>query len=572
MIKSRPVARRLSNKTAVVFIALTVCAVYGRLSVADFTIWDDPHTLRDNPAMRPPTMAHVVGYWQPIRAQRLAEGDVINHQAHLWVPLTYTVWSAIASAAQVRGGTGQLELNPYLFHLVNIALHTASATFVFFIARRLMQSSWPALAAALLFAVHPIQVEAVGWTSGLKDLLAGALSLLAMLFYTLHTDESAVMRQRRIAWWSGLAAFALALLAKPSAVTVPLILFVIDWLLIRRDAHSAARSLVPWLLVALPAALIARAAQSGADVEPVAIHLRPLVAGDALAFYLGKLIWPARLCIDYGRTPQQIWQSGAIGWTWIIPALLLLTCAAAWSYRPSCKPWLLAALLIFAIAPLPVLGLVPFSFQNYSTTADHYLYLAMLGPAILFGAIFKYFDGRAMRWTAGILLVVLSGRSVAQSLSWLSSESLFMHTLRANPNSVAGLNNMGSVLSETGDWPGAAVYFRRAMAVNPDRWQTYMNLRQVLTVTGQYDEALDVLRRECRQRSSASVAQVGHAWLRKNFPAMQAVARGRYADAISQLQNLQQIGPPDADVVSLLVLAEALQARAAPASAPSSKG
>ena len=105
---------------------------------------------------------------------------------------------------------------------------------------------------------------------------------------------------------------------------------------------------------------------------------RPLIAGDAVAFYFYKLIFPWKLSLDYGRTPTYALQQPVIYFLWSIPCTLLIL---AWRFRKQ-RPHLFVALAIFLIALLPMLGLVTFHFQYYSTVADHYLYLPMLGVAL----------------------------------------------------------------------------------------------------------------------------------------------------------------------------------------------
>src|SRR5205807_2009572 len=119
----------------------------------------------------PPTLKSVTSYWPPFRA----DGKV-NEQYGLYIPLTYTYWGAIATVAQTKsvlpGSLSPIELNPYLFHMSNVLLHLTSGLLIFAILRRLFKSDWAACAGAIVFLVHPVQVEAVAWISGAKDLLA----------------------------------------------------------------------------------------------------------------------------------------------------------------------------------------------------------------------------------------------------------------------------------------------------------------------------------------------------------------------------------------------------------------
>jgi hypothetical protein len=126
-------------------------------------------------------------------------------------------------------------------------------------------------------------------------------------------------------------------------------------------------------------ALITRVAQ---DVRPAGASLwwqRPFIAGDALAFYLFKTVAPINLCVEYGRTPQLAMSRWWSYFVWAVPVVLL-----AFSYvnrRRHPTAWL--GSLVFVAFLLPTLGLVPFSYQAYSTVADRYAYLSMIGVGLI---------------------------------------------------------------------------------------------------------------------------------------------------------------------------------------------
>src|SRR4051812_9610397 len=145
--------------------------VFAPLCTSEFTWWDDWATIHQNPWLNPPTLATLKHYWSSI-----AYG--------LYVPVTYTVWAALAWVARLREpGEQNIQLNPWVFHSANVLVHVASAVFVFLLLRRLVKKEWAAALGALLFALHPVQVETVGWASGMKDLLAGCFGMIALWRY-----------------------------------------------------------------------------------------------------------------------------------------------------------------------------------------------------------------------------------------------------------------------------------------------------------------------------------------------------------------------------------------------------
>src|SRR5207245_2501838 len=180
-------------------------------------------------------------------------------------------------------------------------------------------------------------------------------------------------------YWLATGFFVLALLAKPTAVVVPVVAWVLDvWSWPQTWRHRRLALLV-WLGLALLWGLFTSQVQPqdpGAFSPP--LWARLLIAGDAVSFYLYKLGVPVWLGPDYGRAPEVLL---AQSWLW-------LTGLAPWGlavwlwYKRTRVPWLVAAAGVFVAGLLPVLGFIPFGFQNYSTVADRYMYIAMLGLAL----------------------------------------------------------------------------------------------------------------------------------------------------------------------------------------------
>ncbi|MCS7034844.1 MAG: hypothetical protein NZ561_12750, partial [Phycisphaerae bacterium] len=308
-----------------------IAITFGRLIFAEFVSWDDPLTVAANPRMLPPTAGAVAGYWRLFPTPAAGEMRVINHESGLWIPLTYTIWSGLAALAQVGDGVqAPRELNPWVFHAANVAIHAGTSLLVLRLLGTLGLAPLPALIGAMVFALHPLQVEAVAWVSGLKDLLAGLFSIGCILLFLMQAAGSLPRALARMSWWLALVLMVAAMLCKPSAVATPLILLVMDRLLLRRPTGLTTLATLPFFAAAVPFAVIARLSQS-ADLWAPPLWQRPLIAADALAFYAAKLIWPSCLSVDHGRSPGMILQTGEIYWTWIVPVLIGM--AAVWVWR-----------------------------------------------------------------------------------------------------------------------------------------------------------------------------------------------------------------------------------------------
>ncbi len=214
---------------------------------------------------------------------------------------------------------------------------------------------------------------------------------------------------------SRLLALLAAMLCKPSAMIVPVILIVLDRFFLHRSWRKIVLAVLPMACVIVPLMVVARKVQDADAVPPVAPIDRFFVAGDALTFYLQKLLIPIRLCVDYGRSPTAAMQMPGFKLGWLLPIVIavgLFLCRKR-------VPKLLAAAIIFLAPLLPVLGFTPFMFQAHSTVADHYLYLPMLGGALAVAILVAY-TKRAIPviLVVAVIFILLSN---LQSRTWADS-------------------------------------------------------------------------------------------------------------------------------------------------------
>jgi hypothetical protein len=462
--------------------------------------WDDAATVQHSPRFNPPTWAKVARFWPPflrgtdgenLTGRTGATADLqVNHAYGLYIPLTYSVWGALAAIAQTRAPSGAVELNPWVFHSANILLHSLSAAVVFAILRQLVRTDCPAFAGALLFAIHPLQVESVGWISGMKDVLCGLLTLVAIWQFIAARQKQRSFWRTRTAWLA-LLAFAGALLSKPSAVTIPLIVLAIDLLALRRSIRGALTALWPWFALSILFGWIAAIAQPAIGVTPAPLWARPLIVGDSITFYLAKLLLPIRLGLDYGRTPAEAMRHSWFYFGWLVPAALL---AVAWVVRRT-SPLPMLGVLIFILAPATTLGLRTFLFQYYSTVADHYVYVAMLGPAIAFGWLLSRYRSRALAVAAAIVLVSLALRTFIQTGIWHDDITLFTHAAEVNPNSFLAHNNLGDLYLNAGALDSAEADLFAANLANPNYLPALENLARLSVLQGRNDQAIEWIKR-----------------------------------------------------------------------------
>ena len=472
-------SRPLPRPAALLILVVATFAAFAPALTADFTSWDDYETVARNPLMLPPTARSLQAFWT-------------RPHGHLYIPVTYTAWAATAQVAyEPASATTPPRLDPRFFHALNVLLHAAAACVAFLLLERLIRHRAAALGGAMLFALHPVQVESVAWVSGAKDVLCGLLSLVAVWLYVGFAQREAKKARRYVL---ATAAFVLAMLAKPTAMMLPLVVLVLDMFVLGRPVKTALRSIWPWLVLAIPCAVATKMFQPAPHAQEAAAALwaRPLIAADALAFYVYKLIWPASLAIDYGRTPRHVIDTHAIAWTWLAP--LVLAVAAGWLWRRRGAGAPAAALGVMIAVLLPVLGFAPFDFQTYSTVADHYMYLAMLGPALALAWVLARRRSVAIGVVTSCILLVLGVRTFAQARHWRDSSALFAHALDVNPRSFAAHSSLAVLAMENGEAARALALAKQAvdLRADPARLTTYA---EALRHIGRHDDAIAALRR-----------------------------------------------------------------------------
>lgn len=473
------VVRDRRDTVAVVLLIVLALVAMGRLVGAEFAGWDDHDTIASNRNMNPSDLAGLGRLWT-------------TQHMHLYVPVTYTLWWVMANLARVSPDPGGVTLNPQVYHGLNVLLHATTCVAVFvLLRRRLGMNLWPAAIGAGVFAVHPVQVETVGWTSGTKDLLCGLFSVVAVSLYLKAVGGNAIAAVSRVdgdnppapaappvrwvPYAVGTVALALGMLSKPTVMVVPLIAGAFDLLWARRPVKRVLPTLAPWLLLSVACAAVARSVQPPAQLATnVAVAYRPLIVTDSLAFYFGKLLWPAQLCVDYGRTPPVILAGGSLWWTWIVPVAVFVAVVWAWRRRGQALP--LLAVLVVGFGAGPVLGLVSYDFQALSNVADHYLYVPMVGVAVFVGWLLSRADRAWARALAIVVLVALTARSVAQAAHWQNTEAIFRHALTVNPRSPAAYNSLAKLAIDAGRIDEGVAYSTKAVEIAPNHstnWLTH---------------------------------------------------------------------------------------------------
>jgi Flp pilus assembly protein TadD len=454
-------------------VAGAVFLVFGPSCGYPFLRWDDPTNVTENPLLHPPSLEHLAQIWRA-------------PYAGLYVPASYTFWWIETRVSQLF--TGELAPAPGVFHAGLVCLHAGCALFVLRILRRIVDDGRAAILGALLFAVHPLQVESAAWITETRGVLSTLFGLAALDMYLAGPT---VFRNQALSTLF----FVLALLSKPTAVAIPLVAFLLDRFHLRRPLARMLPLLAVWAGIVLLDVLLTTSQQGGASIHfTTPIAQRPFVALDALAFYLRKLAWPAGLAADYGRKPAWLLAQPHF---WL-PGLLALAAPLVLAFLPGRRTWLFA-FSIFAAALAPVLGFMMFDFQAISTVADRYAHLAMLAPALALAMLLARTPPRAALVAGGALVLALGLLSARDVRRWRDTETLFQRNLEVNPNSHIAWAQLGVAAEEAGDTRKAERLYRQSLDLEPLYPIAGGNLGRILMGEKRLDEAIDLLRKVVRR-------------------------------------------------------------------------
>lgn len=427
----------------------------------------------------------------------------------------------ISLMLDAAAGGSPTNLRP--FHRTSLWLHSFNAAIlavlVYFLIRReaaQTETTSPtclsaAIAAGLLFALHPMTVEAVAWVGERKTLLATMFALLCLVCHVRFTEKGS----RR--WYAAaLACFLLGLLSKPTILLLPLLLLILDvWPLRRRLDGARLIEKAPYLLFSLVFGVIIILSQSHRAMFDPPTGREPgqtaLLLCHNFSFYLQKIIWPSPLWPYYpAPDPLQLSNPSVLRGVCVTLFMVLLMTLTS---RRTRMVW--AAGLFFLIAIAPTLGL--FGFSNFAA-ADKYAYFPAIGIVLLLSAsalrwlspASKMKPGLFIRGAAAAIIVAWASAEARTSRRqlehWASTESLFAHVLRQAPDHFAFRFNHGLFLMEQ-DRPGeAAAEFQKTVELAPWYALAYSNLGVARLKLGNRDAAARAFREALRLDPNSELA------------------------------------------------------------------
>jgi len=381
------------------------------------------------------------------------------------------------------------------FHRTSLLLHVANTAVVLLLLHRLLGALWPSVLTALLFGLHPLTVEPVAWVGERKTVLAAFFTLLSLVLYVGYARQPAAGR-----YAASLLAFFLALLSKPTAMPVPLVMLLLDVWPLRRLNRRALIEKMPFLILAAVAALItiisqgrsARMLISPAS-RPITEHL--LLFCHNVALYFWKMLWPAQVSGNYTAPLPLALGEPAVLRSVFVTIVLAITVAVSAHYTRA----VYTGALIFVTAILPAMGIVGFTTV---AAADKFVYLPAIGVLLIVAWAFRWLWSAAVAQRrpvlrAACLVAVALAASAEATVSrrhhavWRDSVTLYQHMVRVSPRSLTAHYNLGLVLAKKGEHPEAIEHFAAAAAIDPNFAPAQREWGLALERLGRIDEAIE---------------------------------------------------------------------------------
>jgi tetratricopeptide (TPR) repeat protein len=495
--------------------------VFGSERQFGFIALDDPVYVTANPTVESGLS------WQNVR------WAFTTGHAPYWHPLT---WMSHMLDVQLFG------VAPGPAHVVNVMFHVANTLLLFGWLWATTRSRWRSAFAAAIFAVHPLHVESVSWIAERKDVLSGFFWLVTLWAYYWYSAKRTAGRYMLLA-----VAFVCGLMSKPSMVTLPIVLLLVDiWPLENRASQRGWARWRPLLLEKAPLALLAVAtsavtvlvqshvgAVSGLATLSISQRLSNAIVGYAI--YLWKFFVPIHLAVFY---PLREWSAMTV----LAAAALFLALSVAAVAARNRRPYIFVGWAWFAITLLPMIGLIQAGSQ---AVADRFMYLPMIGVLIVVAwgvpdllSRLELAPARPMlALSASLVVALLAFDARALAASWLNDVTLWRHAVEHTSGNYLAEVNLGSALVNQGDVEGAIPEYRAALDAIGDKWPEqraaiYADIGFALMRQDDAPAALHEFEAATRLNPSLAEGHTGEG---------EALAReGRYGDATNQFRAALQ--------------------------------
>lgn len=477
-------------------------------------LWDDRDLIADNALVRDPG-----GLWK-IWLQPAVMFDFLP----LKISVEWIEWRLF----------GEETLG---YHLVSLALHLTSALLLWRLFWKLdLRYAW---LGAVIFTVHPLQVESVAWIAELKNTLSLPFFLVTMIAWVNYEA-----RGKRADYLLALVMFLLAMLSKPTMVMFPFVILLYAWWRRGRLGPKDLLASAPFFAISLAVGLATAWFLSRTVGEQHVILGGPLsrlaCAGLSVAFYFSKCVLPLDLMTIYPQwkvdppTPLQFLP-------WLVLAGVL---AFLWTKRTAWGRHALLGLGFFLLNLVPFVGFTAGSYMNYTWVMDHLVYIPIIGPVGLTIAAAQHVASLlppavrpAPAWALGAIALAMTVISHEAAGDYASLEALWGHNVALNPGGALPHNDLGVAYARQGRFDDALAQFRIAAQLDPRYTDAHHNLGLMLLQSGRAAEAVPEL--EAAQRLIPNDAGA-------SYDLGAALSQsGREDEAIAAYQHAIELNPRD---------------------------
>ena len=483
------------NKYLILFayavLAAAIVIAYEPMRNNDFISYDDGSYVTDNP--------HV--------------NKGLSRESVIWAFTNphFGMWHPVTSISHMLD-CELFDLKPFWHHFTSFLIHMFSTLLLFYILNSMTSVFWPSFFVALIFAVHPLNVESVAWVAERKNILSCFFWMLTITAYISYVKRPGVLR-----YFLVIFAFCLGLLSKPMMVTLPFVLLLLDyWPLCRfqglkslhNENFSKAESpklkyrqfscwyligeKVPLFVLSIILCVITFLSQRniGAMVQAETLPFKLRVANVFISYvsYLGKLFYPNHLAVFYPHAGSRL-----ILWQPIVSFFILAVISVLILYEGYKKHYLTVGWLWFLGTLVPVIGLVQVGSQ---AIADRYTYIPSIGIYIIFAWWFTEFLRKKPKAKvffiilAGLVFVVLLFCTRKQVQRWKNDLTLFEYVLSVTENNAIIHNSYAHALFEDGQAEESVLHLKKALEISPGFSLARNNLGRVYFKQGKIGAAI----------------------------------------------------------------------------------
>jgi len=448
--------------------------------------------------------------YSPIVSHRFTDWDDKKLMIAVWPPGWERAWAIVTDFDLKRSGeiyytpVSLLSLmydqllvgardspQPWIAKLMNATYHVANTLLVFALLTTIGLGRRPALIGAFVFAIHPVQVGTVAWVSERKNLLAVLFYVSSIIVYLRYLACGKTLQLVGVA-----VLFGAGLLSKPSAVTLPVALLALVLMVADRSINWKRQ--IPFFVLLFAMSLawggyVMSTERTSSWILP-SWPYRPLIAAAAIWFYISKFMFPVNLAPLYPK-----WDVAAhVEWFSLLLLAFLAAAALIIHFRKRVDRWVLYGLFFFLLNLSLVVGLVPFGYMGHSFVADHFMYLPLVGLALVIARIvdallreisIDSLPGKLLIIAVYVWLCALGVASVKQTWLWRNPAAMWEATLKLNQTSPAVYNNYGVIKLAEGNYDTALSMFRRAAKLAPNFDKPYHNMGEAYRTKGDSERA-----------------------------------------------------------------------------------